>query len=687
MAADQAPSNRYGSVPLYVAGAATQCAALAVLGNQMPNTGFVVSMMLLTLAGFTGAWILRSLGLSSPFLRIASLGLVALAVFLLGSPGLVDGGGGGRTVNERLLITTMALVASVGSFFLVTDESVAFTGVWGLAIIGLAATTDVNFSLIGAFATFLLAVVFVLVHQHALAQAPAHRRDSLARGPLLTRQLSVAAGLWGLAIALATLVSIPLRMVGRNLSLSQVVDQLRVAAQNPQRRQPTAGKLTEAAGQFSIGLGPIGDDRTVFMKVWAPGRHLWRGRTYSIYTGRSWLAEEALGGGTELSPQGRQGENRVFEASTKPPVQAPAQTIQYRVQAASPVLSLIYQPGELRRIEAATDALYRNQDGSVGAFNYLSGFEAEADVVDPAPGQLDSTPVQYSDTIRRRFLRMDRNPRLAALAAEAVRGKSGPGAKAEAIRQFVADRCTYTLQARRVPEGKDAVEFFLTDSREGYCDLYSSAVAVLARHAGLPSRIATGFNQGEPDEEDSNAVVLRESHRHAWPEIWFEGVGWVPFDATTTTADQADGAAGRSRDSRSGWIAALRRFVSGPSLLVLAGLSGLAVVFWSMRRKPRSRSGTSSAAQSENGRQVVSLYHRGRVLARRAGLPSQPSATPREFAGLVRLRWGSEAGDAMQGLSVALESVLYGDRIPDGNEVVEARGSLERLRRAMKGRS
>lgn len=689
MAAKTGNTLRFGSVPLYVAGAATQCAALVVLGNQMPGSGFVLAMLLLTLAGFTGAWILRGLGLSSGFLRIASLGLVILTVVLLSGQGIVDPGVSSRMVSERQLITTMALVASVGSFFLVTDESVTFTGVWGLAIIGLAATTDVNFSLIAAFATFLLAVVFVLVHQHALAQAPSHRRDSLTHGRLLARQVSVAAGLWAAAIALATLISIPLRMVGRNLSLSQVVDQLRVAGQNQQRRTPAAGRLTEAAGQFSIGLGPIRDDRTVVMRVWAEGDHLWRGRTYSIYTGRSWLADENAGGGRELSPSGRQGENRVFELPPTPGVNASARrSLSFRMQAASPVLSLIYQPGDVRRIDVATEALYRNADDSVGAFNYLSGYSAVADVVDATPQQLDGSVAEYPEEIRRRYLRMDSNPRLAAIAAEATRGKVGPGSKAEAIRAFVAQRCTYTLQARRVPEGKDAVEFFLTDSKEGYCDLYASAVAVLARHAGLPSRIATGFSQGEPDEEDSSATVLRESHRHAWPEIWFAGYGWVAFDPTSTTADVGDAGAQNRGNRGQGWLAAVGRFFQGPGLLILAGIAGLALVFWSGRRGGAVPAADSGAAQSKAGRSVLGAYGNALTLLRRRGMPRKSSQTPRELAAAVRVHYGGDAGEAMGTMTRALESVVYANQTPAESDVELVRDALARLRTALKkGRS
>ncbi|MGX5696192.1 transglutaminase family protein [Agromyces soli] len=82
--------------------------------------------------------------------------------------------------------------------------------------------------------------------------------------------------------------------------------------------------------------------------------------------------------------------------------------------------------------------------------------------------------------------------------------------------------------------GLDVIGEFL-EKREGYCVHFASTMAVLARELGIPARISVGYTGGTPTSEriDNLSVVEVDSHDlHAWPELWFEGVGWVPFEPT-----------------------------------------------------------------------------------------------------------------------------------------------------------
>lgn len=82
--------------------------------------------------------------------------------------------------------------------------------------------------------------------------------------------------------------------------------------------------------------------------------------------------------------------------------------------------------------------------------------------------------------------------------------------------------------------GFDVIAEFL-ERRAGYCVHFSSTMAVMAREVGIPSRIAVGYTAGTPSSErvDGQVRVDVDSHDlHAWPELYFEGVGWVPFEPT-----------------------------------------------------------------------------------------------------------------------------------------------------------
>src|SRR5690606_14327556 len=77
----------------------------------------------------------------------------------------------------------------------------------------------------------------------------------------------------------------------------------------------------------------------------------------------------------------------------------------------------------------------------------------------------------------------------------------------------------------------DALVDFL-DSRRGYCEQFAGTFAAMARTLGIPARVAVGFTPGDPDPAVADTFVVRGRHAHAWPEVWFPQVGWVPFEPT-----------------------------------------------------------------------------------------------------------------------------------------------------------
>lgn len=88
----------------------------------------------------------------------------------------------------------------------------------------------------------------------------------------------------------------------------------------------------------------------------------------------------------------------------------------------------------------------------------------------------------------------------------------------------------YSLDVR--PEDSaDYLTAFLTKTRAGYCQQFATAFAVLARSLGFPARVSVGFLPGTP-APDGNTLIVTGNHAHAWPEVYFEGFGWVPFEPT-----------------------------------------------------------------------------------------------------------------------------------------------------------
>ena len=98
------------------------------------------------------------------------------------------------------------------------------------------------------------------------------------------------------------------------------------------------------------------------------------------------------------------------------------------------------------------------------------------------------------------------------------------------IRYFQDQNLSYTLQPGKL-DTPTPIDSFLYDQKRGYCVHFSSAFNYLARAAGLPSRIVTGYLTNT-DESFENYLVIRESMAHAWVEVYIRGEGWVRIEST-----------------------------------------------------------------------------------------------------------------------------------------------------------
>jgi hypothetical protein len=104
------------------------------------------------------------------------------------------------------------------------------------------------------------------------------------------------------------------------------------------------------------------------------------------------------------------------------------------------------------------------------------------------------------------------------------------------IRDYLEANYTYTNTGVPVPgKNEDYVDQFLFQSKKGYCNNFSSAMAVMLRTLDIPTRWVTGFTDGQPDlnyKGTRNRYIIRESDAHSWVEVFFPHYGWIPFDST-----------------------------------------------------------------------------------------------------------------------------------------------------------
>ena len=137
-----------------------------------------------------------------------------------------------------------------------------------------------------------------------------------------------------------------------------------------------------------------------------------------------------------------------------------------------------------------------------------------------------------SEGTLRRALRLPQgfNPRATALAQQWRAESAGDEQLlARAIEFLRQGRYQYTLEPALL--GKNSVDDFLFETREGFCEHFSSAFVFLMRAAGIPARVVTGYQGGELNPVD-NIITVRQSDAHAWAEVFLGARGWVRVDPT-----------------------------------------------------------------------------------------------------------------------------------------------------------
>lgn len=123
--------------------------------------------------------------------------------------------------------------------------------------------------------------------------------------------------------------------------------------------------------------------------------------------------------------------------------------------------------------------------------------------------------------------------RVRELALEVTEHARNDYEKMQSLEWFLGTEFPYTLTPGTTPEGRDFVDYFLFDLQRGYCVHFATAFVVMARSLGMPTRYVEGFAVPRPAQVADHIPVLN-SMAHAWPEVYFEGVGWVAFEPTAS---------------------------------------------------------------------------------------------------------------------------------------------------------
>ncbi len=146
---------------------------------------------------------------------------------------------------------------------------------------------------------------------------------------------------------------------------------------------------------------------------------------------------------------------------------------------------------------------------------------------------LRSASQSYPEWIREKYLQLPDSitPQTVELAAQLTAGMDNPFDKSVAIRDYLRENIAYNDQIDAPPEGSEPVHYVLFDLQEAYCNYYASAMILMLRSQGIPSRFVSGYAQGQWVEE-ALTYRVRSLDAHSWVEVYFPEYGWIQFEPT-----------------------------------------------------------------------------------------------------------------------------------------------------------
>lgn len=302
-------------------------------------------------------------------------------------------------------------------------------------------------------------------------------------------------------------------------------------------------------------IGQIKQNTTVVMRVQTGkpiGYNLlrWRGIALTKFDGKRWSSTANNPQQLRPSPNGW-----IYTPQPEQQTDPSGQEIRYTVFLEPIATDAIFVPGRALSLQgnfsgeggspfAATNRNYilrdptdtlKNPFRNYAAIRY-AGF-SRLPVATTA--KLRAAASEYPEEIRATYLQLPPlDPRIAGLAGEITRGAQTPFDKVFRIENYLRSRFTYTLNLTGRP-GNDPLAHFLFETRAGHCEYFASAMAIMLRTLGIPSREVNGFLPGEYNDLGGDYIV-RASDAHSWVEVYFPGLGWQVFDPTPAGSDSGN---------------------------------------------------------------------------------------------------------------------------------------------------
>jgi transglutaminase-like putative cysteine protease len=301
---------------------------------------------------------------------------------------------------------------------------------------------------------------------------------------------------------------------------------------------------------LSLGTGThLGNDVVftvqTFTNPFKGTQYYWRARTYDLYNG---VWSSTINSQKNFSSSG---------IALTYPKWLDRVEVDFTINSRVTLLNTIYTPSQPLAVNhSGTADLVTLPDGTQDVSVLYAApplkagesYQVRSWISDPTATQLRASGTSYPDWVTQRYLQLPSNlpADFGQLARRVTLGLDNPYDKVDAVTNYLRRTITYKESIPNPPPGRDALEWFLFDLKQGYCNYYASAEVVLLRSLGIPARMAVGFAQGETTStgdtisvagsqtERVNSFTVRYKDSHAWPEVYFNNIGWVEFEPTVS---------------------------------------------------------------------------------------------------------------------------------------------------------
>ena len=277
-----------------------------------------------------------------------------------------------------------------------------------------------------------------------------------------------------------------------------------------------------------------------------------RGSVLTRFDGRSWQdtprymnVMTSHAGRYDLSNETLAADPYLGRASTE----HKAKAMPYRISmepTMSSVLFLVKGTIEIesnfRQIAFDSAQSYINLDGG----HPTNAYWGVANITPADTRALRVAGTDYPAHIIPRYLEVPKlDRRIPELARRITAGATTPYEKAAAMERYLQSNYGYTLDLPPIGPS-DPLANFLFERKQGHCEYFASAMAIMLRTLGVPTRVATGFRGGEYNDL-TGSYIIRARDAHAWVEVYFPGQGWVTFDPTASAPPTPPTLLGRLR--------------------------------------------------------------------------------------------------------------------------------------------